>query len=407
MDARRSIVEARRLEALQTYEIMDSPSEESFNRVTRLVRRLLNVPIATIAFIDAHRQWYKANDGLAFAETARQTAICDVVVHEEQPLVVPDLRNDPRFAANPLVTDDPFLRFYAGVPVLTPDRQVIGTLCAMDRVPRNIGPELVESLGDLASIITDELELRRLVSTDSLTGAMSRRAFFEAAERMLALACRHRHDLTCISVDLDHFKSINDTYGHAAGDAVLAATSATISTQLRRSDLIGRLGGEEFAILLPHTSIAQATAVADKLRSALARQLVTSSGIELSVTASLGLAAFGGTISDVNRLLECADQAMYAAKSGGRNRWATWQATGTAQGEERRRVLKAGKIIFNGGRSAIDCTVRSLSSRSAGLGVLSASGIPKRFKLAIEADGFSKACTVSATRANHVEVEFA
>lgn len=399
--------EVRRLGALERYDILDSPREEVFDRVTRLVRRFFDVPMSTITFIDGHRQWFKSRDGIATPETSKGPALCNVVVQEARPLIVNDTLEDERFKANPFVIGEPEIRFYAGVPLLTPDRQSIGTLCAMDTVPRDFGPDHLATLRDLASIVVDELHLRMLVSTDDLTGALSRGAFREAGDRTLALAVRHRHDLSCISVDLDHFKRVNDVHGHGAGDVVLATSIATLRANLRKSDPIGRMGGEEFAILLPMTGRAAALQVADKLRSALAAQIVDLPSGPLSITGSFGVTILDRSVSDLDSLLEHADKALYAAKEGGRNRCVEWRPDETISPGIRRRVLKAGKLSFNGGHSSIDCTVRSLSDTSAGVDVISSAGVPELFKLAIEADGFSRLCRIATKRDRHIEVEFA
>ena len=398
--------EAERLSALDEYDVLDTPREEAFDRITRLVRRIFDVPISTVTFLDAHRQWFKSPDGLSVTETARDIALCDVVIRAARPLIVNDTLRDDRFRENPSVVGPPHLRFYAGAPLATSEGQVIGTLCAMDTKPRAFEPDEIATLSDLAGIVMDGLELRRLASHDSLTKALSRRAFRSEMDRALALAVRHRHELSCIMVDLDRFKEVNTRHGHAAGDAVLAQSVAAMRAGLRESDLIGRVGGEEFAILLPLTARDAAVTVAEKLRAAIADQTVTTEAGSLSVTASFGIASLDRSATDTDTLLRCADEALYAAKESGRNRCVAWLPKATLGFGMRRRVLKAGKISFNGGNSSIDCTIRTLSDDGAGFDVTSTAGIPESFKLAIEADGFSRFCQIAEKRERHVEVRF-
>ena len=406
MSASNAQCEQKRLDALARYDILDTPREEAFDRITRLVRRILKVPMATVTFLDGHRQWFKAREGVANCEDERRIAFCDMTIRENAPLIVTDASADPRFASNPLVTGAPHLRFYAGIPLRTSEGQNIGTLCALGTAPRAIDPGEIAILSDLASIVMNELELRLLASTDGLIGALARRAFREEAARALALAQRHRHEVSCIAFDLDHFKTINDTHGHAAGDAVLSGTAATCRNLLRQSDLFGRIGGEEFAVLLPHTGRDAALGVAEKLREAIAAQRFDGTDGPFTATASFGIAAAAPS-GDIDALLRAADEALYAAKETGRNRCVVNQTGLSAGASLGRRVLKAGSIVFNGGKSVIDCTVRRLSEQGASLAVTSTAGVPERFKLAIEADAFSRACQIARKAGTEIDVQFA
>lgn len=147
------------------------------------------------------------------------------------------------------------IRAYVGVPLRTSDGHRIGTLCVNDVEPRTVTQAQLDSLQDLARLVVDELELRRLAAIDCLTGAAAApRAFLALGKAEFDRARRHQRGLACVVFDLDHFKHVNDTYGHAAGDQVLAEAIAHCRAQLRSSDLMGRLGGEEFAIVRPETS---------------------------------------------------------------------------------------------------------------------------------------------------------
>src|SRR4051794_30191150 len=155
-------------------------------------------------------------------------------------------------------------------------------------------------------------------ATDSLTGLPNRRAVQEALKRMVAQAGRTLAPMAVLLLDLDHFKQINDTYGHDRGDAVLSAVGEVLAGALRTSDFVGRNGGEEFVALLPETGIDGAIEAAEKLRSAIGR--VTLPGIDRPVTASVGAAVYPHTAADAESLLRLADRALYAAKAGGRDR---------------------------------------------------------------------------------------
>lgn len=157
-----------------------------------------------------------------------------------------------------------------------------------------------------------EEALRILSRTDSLTGVTNRRHFFELAEHEFAVATRYRQPLSVILLDLDHFKRINDTHGHQAGDELLKGAAQLVRGHLRDADLFARYGGEEFIVLLPHTPAADALAVTERIRQDLAARL--------PVTMSSGIAGILAADDTLDRLISRADQALYAAKDAGRNR---------------------------------------------------------------------------------------
>ncbi|MEW6629641.1 MAG: GGDEF domain-containing protein, partial [Pseudomonadota bacterium] len=237
-------------------------------------------------------------------------------------------------------------------------------------------------------------------------GALARRAFKEQAAQAIALAQRHRHGLGCIAFDLDHFKSINDGHGHAMGDKVLVAVAEACRAELRGTDLFGRLGGEEFALILPHTDRAAVAGVAEKLRGAIARIVVRQGDAAVPVTASFGTASLDARTADIDALLANADAALYEAKAAGRNRCAAWRPPNDAPTGPRRRVLKAGRIMFNNRMSSIDCTVRTLGEDGAGLDVTSSIGVPETFSLQIRSDAFETRCRIVSQTERRIEVEF-
>lgn len=312
--------EAARLAALHNYDVLDTPPEESFDRITRLARMVLQTPIVLVSLIDRDRQWFKSKQGLALSETSRDISFCAHAIQRDVPMVVRDACADPRFRDNPMVLGEPLIRFYVGVPLRTPDGHNIGTLCAIDQQPREPSADQIAVLQDLARLVVDELELRQMAVTDSLTGALTRRGFMREADKALEQARRYGHPLSCIALDVDRFKLVNDTYGHPTGDRVLRAIAASCRSVMRAVDQLGRLGGEEFAILLPETSQDGAAAVAERLRQQIAAtRLETDSG-SLSVTASFGVAAISPDRNTIETALAAADEALYQAKTTGRNR---------------------------------------------------------------------------------------
>ena len=163
-------------------------------------------------------------------------------------------------------------------------------------------------------------ELRQLAMHDTLTGCLNRRAFFEYLEMQWSAAERYETPLSCLMLDIDHFKSINDNHGHATGDAVLAKVGTALKNVARDSDAIGRYGGEEFAALLPNTDLPSAVVFAERCRKAIAAIRIEN----VSVTVSVGVSAVGHGATKTEQLLDQADQCLYAAKHGGRNRVVRW-----------------------------------------------------------------------------------
>jgi diguanylate cyclase (GGDEF)-like protein len=312
--------EAQRLAALKSYDVLDTPPEEAFDRITRLAQTLLNLPIITITFIDSERQWFKSRQGMEASEGPRNTAFCNEAIKHQGAFIVEDALADPRFAENPSVTGEPHIRFYGSVPLRTRSGDNIGTLCAIDTKPHSLTSAEIAILTDLAHIVMDELELRRLATTDSLTGSLSRRGFREEAARDFALARRHKNELSCAMLDIDHFKRLNDSYGHAAGDAVLQGVVDMCRRTLRASDYVGRLGGEEFAIVFPQTSGKAALEACERLRHAIEEHTFETPVGPVKITASLGIAPYEKGVADFDALLRRCDVALYGAKSGGRNR---------------------------------------------------------------------------------------
>lgn len=311
--------DAGRVLALERYDVLDTQEERPFENIVNLIGQILAVPMSAVTLVHTNRQWFKARRGLP-AETPRNVSFCTYAIQQPEPLIIPDAKEDPRFAENPLVTGEPFIRAYMGVPLRTPDGYNIGSLCAIDTKPRDWPEHERSILINFAKVVMDELELRQIANADVLTGAMTRRAWMESAEAEIKRARRYGHPLSLVVMDIDRFKSVNDTHGHAAGDEVIKGLAGLMMDGIREQDAFGRYGGEEFVLLMPETDGPQAFEVADRLRLGFAGlRIEAGGGVALSCTCSMGLAVLEPD-ETLDEFIKRADRCLYAAKEEGRDR---------------------------------------------------------------------------------------
>lgn len=184
-----------------------------------------------------------------------------------------------------------------------------------------VAPLIIYWLATLSyELYKSEQRLSSLSQKDPLTGAYNRRYFDEQAAVECARSHRYSQSLAVLMMDLDKFKLVNDTYGHAAGDEVLKALVKTSSLALRKSDILARYGGEEFVVLLPHAHLAEAIMLAERLRKGISEIAISYEEHTLKVTISIGVSTLAETEANVVAMLSRADQALYQAKANGRNR---------------------------------------------------------------------------------------
>ncbi len=169
--------EEQRLQGLRSLNILDTPPEERFDRLTRMAKRLLGVPIALVSLVDENRQWFKSCQGLDASETPRDVSFCGHAILNDEPLIINNALEDKRFCDNPLVTADPNIRFYAGYPLYVPGLGNMGTLCVIDYEPRQLDQDDMEAFTDLAQTAQRELASVQLATLDELTGISNRRGF--------------------------------------------------------------------------------------------------------------------------------------------------------------------------------------------------------------------------------------
>lgn len=356
-----SAKETLRLAKLQGYHILDTLPDKTYDDIAQLAAYICQTPTALVTLIDANRQWFKAKVGMDTGETPRDIAFCSKTIQQLDTLVVEDASAHPQFCDNVLVTDSPYIRFYAGHPLITPDGYALGALCVIDYQPRQITSQQISALQVLSRQVMAQMELSlqsqrlkrvndgleqrikertnslsaslhrllKMQSTllkreaasrhnalhDPLTGLPNRSYFLQRLDRSIRSAqCDPLHQYAVLFIDLDNFKPVNDTLGHEIGDRLLSHVASRIKLLLRKGDLVARLGGDEFAVLLDGIADrSQAIAAVRRIQASIA-QPFTSGNHRISIGASIGITFSQVGYQQAEAALKDADTAMYQAK---------------------------------------------------------------------------------------------
>ncbi len=250
------------------------------------------------------------------------------ILNKKAPIILDDAQNDPRFnhweGSN-------HVRGWMGVPLYRHEN-FIGLMTLDSYEPGTYSEEdanLALSFANSASIVIENARLfeqtQQMALTDTLTGIYNRRYFYELGQKEFARSKRYQDPLSIIMIDIDHFKNVNDKFGHLAGDQVLVQFVTRIQSELRESDIFGRFGGEEFIILLPETNLEEATQVAERLRDVTEEYPFLLVTAQTFITISLGVTCIKFTSISVDQLIDESDKALYEAKQLGRNRVRIWQ----------------------------------------------------------------------------------
>lgn len=320
--------EPARLAALQDLEILDTPAEALYDDVVTLAAAICHTPMAIINFVDADRQWGKALIGLESSEAPREVSFCARAILDPDALfVVPDTHADPEWADNPMVTGAADVRFYAGAPIVTSEGHALGTVCVADNVVRDFTDAQRGALQVLARQTAAHLdlraatrqlsqandELRRMAVRDGLTGLANRVLLHDRLTLALGQRRRSGRDVGVLFGDLNGFKAINDTHGHAAGDELLRIVARRLALASRETDTVARYAGDEFVIVCPDLHAPPNLAPIVARAEASVSQPASILGLEITPRISLGY-ALATDADDADALIARADAAMYEVK---------------------------------------------------------------------------------------------
>jgi len=338
------IEEQLRLAALRATGLLDTSPEDMFDHLTRAVCDALNVPIALVSLVDAERQWFKSRCGLEAQETPRSVSFCAHAIQRHSMFVVQDTLADARFVNNALVTGEPHIRFYAGVPLYGTDRQPIGTLCVIDRVPRNLSDAESRILQSLARATQEMIRLRQvalaatallhpsgkedvktlqselslLLTRDPLTGLPNRAELEERIRTSIPMWREQEGLATIVVVNVDNFDGINAALTYGGGDQILVELSRLLRSAIGAEDLISRIGGDTFvALLCDDHGVNDLAMRLERLRQA-AQFGMQIDERQVNVTCGIGFSRFPVDGDNADALINAACVAVRAAKRTGR-----------------------------------------------------------------------------------------
>lgn len=328
----------------------EAPFEDpSFDDSVQLAIGVTGWPMAAVTLLDKHEQRFKASVGLGMERTPLEHAFCRYTVRSDEVMVVPDATADLRFSANPLVTGETGIRAYAGAPLILADGSRVGAVCVLDTEARDLPAEQQAHLALIARQVVGQLQLETLISEqsqhigelerarnelrheashDHLTGLLNRRGFIRELDRILA--ANHPNSIgqpppqiSVVFIDMDNFKMINDTLGHDAGDQVLAEFAQRLRARSAPTDLVGRIGGDEFVVTLYDSPSEHVDTVVQGIISLLEQPIVVD-GEFVEIRASVGMATANPTDRLALGLIDRADRAMYTVKRKGGGRPSLW-----------------------------------------------------------------------------------
>ena len=324
--------EARQL-ALQSLQILETPIEERFERITRLACQTLDMPVCAIPCIDNARIWFKSVQGMDACESPRSISFCQHAILNTDITIVEDARLDERFAQNPLVTDEPHIVFYAGVPIYSFDRLPIATLCVIDTKERSFGEKEIAILKDLARMAQHELhahspnhvqdklihqigETWRKSLIDPLTRVWNHDGIEAVLSEMLNNSKLTQGNVFVIKIDPCNFAQINDVLGHEQGDAIIKSMAADLLQEIGDHATLGRLEQDQFALLFDTVhNLQQAKETADRINRFVKQYPLEGIDGRDTIGGSIAAVLISGQVdTSIDSVFEHFDDAMFCAK---------------------------------------------------------------------------------------------
>ncbi len=318
--------EAGRISSLRLLKLLGAEEDPWWDTVTRLAARICGTPFAVVNLIEATYQYSLGSFGYEAATVDRQDSMCATAIVSELPSYTADASQDARWADNPFVTGDiDKVRTYISAPLTLPNGHTIGTLCAFSREATGLTPDQIEAMRDLAELTVRMLEIRerseqfsQAATRDPLTELPNRALMNETLGQALRRHSRGEANVAVVFVDLDEFKPVNDKYGHGTGDELLRAVAVRLMNSARSSDMVARVGGDEFVIIC--SSVPEENApwsidrVVEEVRMSFAVPFILGVG-PVRIGASLGIAYATSPVETAAAILARADRAMYANKA--------------------------------------------------------------------------------------------
>jgi diguanylate cyclase (GGDEF)-like protein len=305
-----------------------------------LLAEMMDVPAALIMRIDRHRITVVAknlsmHNPYDIGETTQlfdSGLYCEQLIRQNAPLLIENALEDPQWQDSPGV--DKNMINYLGYPLRWPDNTIFGTFCVLNSQPKHYTDQQQKLMQQMQGMIERHLallyknhslelqnqQLKYLADTDDLTGIWNRRAFIVESNKELQRAQRNKHPVCLLMMDIDDFKKINDAFGHEVGDEVLKLFTHCITATKRSYDIFGRIGGEEFAMLLPETNRSEAMELAERIRKKVSEIFFHKHRNEIRITVCIGVYALARNDTTILAALSKADERLYAAKRAGKNK---------------------------------------------------------------------------------------
>lgn len=312
---------ARHTDAIARLGLLERAGDPALTGITRLAAYVSGAAAAAVHIFDDAYQHRVAGTGAPLGDHPREDSMCRLVVDSGRRIVCADATADPRFGYSSFVRGDAPVRLYVSVPLRASGGTVIGTLCAFDTVSREVADEQLALLEDLANQVMAQIELMHVAvelghvaSHDPLTGAVNRLVLGDRLAQAFARRLRHGGDTFLAVIDINHFKTLNDVHGHAAGDQVLVSVAHRLLGAMRAEDTVARIGGDEFVVVAEIDSTpAAAEAVMGRIEAALSDPVAYGGDFHPVQVSVGGVVATPG--EDIRSLLRRADEAMYARKA--------------------------------------------------------------------------------------------